>query len=57
MAETTKNQVQNKENKEKIKFIVSREFAGGQSMREAFEQIMERQVCGHFEEWMERKAG
>ena len=53
-AHTTKQQT-------KKKFIVSREFSGNQSMREAFEQLIERQTCEHFEEWrhqreMEEKA-
>ena len=38
-------------------FIVSREFSGNQSMREAFEQLIERQSHSHFEEWLEKKAG
>ena len=47
-AHTTKQQT-------KKKFIVSREFSGNQSMREAFEQLIERQSHSHFEEWLERK--
>jgi len=49
-AHTTKQQT-------KKKFIVSREFSGNQSMREAFEQLIERQSHSHFEEWLEKKAG
>lgn len=41
----------------KKKFIVSREFSGNQSMKEAFEQLIERQTHSQFEEWLERKAG
>lgn len=49
-AHTTKQQT-------KKKFIVSREFSGNQSMKEAFEQLIERQTHSQFEEWLERKAG
>ena len=38
------------------KFIVVREFSGEKTMQEAFEQLIERQTCEHFEEWLERKA-
>ncbi len=37
-------------------FIVSREFAGSQTMQEAFEQLIERQTCERFEEWQKRQA-
>ena len=40
----------------KVLFIVSREFSGQQTMRQAFEQLIERQTCEHFEEWMGQKA-
>ena len=49
-AHTTKQQT-------KKKFIVSREFSGNHSMKEAFEQLIERQTHSQFEEWLERKAG
>ena len=42
---------------EKVQFIVTREFSGSQTMQEAFEQLIERQACGQFEEWLGRKAG
>ena len=29
-------------------------FSGEKSMREAFEQLIERQTCEHFEEWLEQ---
>lgn len=45
------------ENNKTVQFIVSRGFAGGQTMQEAFEQLIERQVSSRFEEWQERKAG
>ena len=35
-----------------VRFIVSREFAGSQTMQQAFEQ----QTCERFEEWMGQKA-
>lgn len=46
---------ENKQNK-KVQFIVVREFSGEKTMQEAFEQLIERQTCEHFEEWLERKA-
>lgn len=44
------------EQKKKVQFIVSREFAGSQTMQEAFEQLIERQTCERFEEWQKRQA-
>ena len=41
-----------KNQKSKVRFIVVREFSGEKSMREAFEQLIERQTCEHFEEWL-----
>ena len=43
--------------RKKVQFIVTREFSGSQTMQEAFEQLIERQACGRFEEWMGRKVG
>lgn len=43
--------------RKKVQFIVTREFSGSQTMQEAFEQLIERQACGQFEEWLGRKAG
>lgn len=43
------------ERPEKVQFIVTREFSGSQTMREAFEQLIERQACGQFEEWLGKK--
>ena len=40
-----------------VQFIVSRGFAGGQTMQEAFEQLIERQACERFDKRRERKAG
>ena len=31
------------------------DFSGEKSMREAFEQLIERQTCEHFEEWLEQR--
>ena len=45
-----------KERKNKVQFIVVREFAGGQTMREAFERLVEKQTCSRFEEWLDKKA-
>lgn len=44
-----------KQQKNKVRFVVVREFSGEKSMREAFEQLIERQTCEHFEEWLERR--
>ena len=44
-----------KKQKNKVRFVVVREFSGEKSMREAFEQLIERQTCEHFEEWMEQR--
>ena len=41
--------------KTKVRFVVVREFSGEKSMREAFEQLIERQTCEHFEEWLEQR--
>ena len=35
-----------KNQKNKVRFVVVREFSGEKSMREAFEQLIERQTCG-----------
>lgn len=32
-----------------------REFSGEKPMREAFEELIERQTCGHFEKWLEQR--
>ena len=39
----------------KVRFVVVREFSGEKSMREAFEQLIERQTCEHFEEWRHQR--
>ena len=36
----------------KPRFIVTREYSGGQSMQAAFEQAIESQACGQFEIWL-----
>ena len=36
----------------KPRFIVTREYNGGQSMQAAFEQAIESQACGQFEIWL-----
>ena len=43
---------ENKQNK-KVKFIVIREFSGDKTMQEVFEQVIERQTCERFEQWLE----
>ena len=42
-----------KQQKNKVRFVVVREFSGEKSMREAFEQVIERQTCEQFEKWLE----
>ena len=44
-----------KNQKNKVRFVVVREFSGEKSMREAFEQLIEHQTCEHFEEWLEHR--
>lgn len=44
-----------KKQKSKVRFIVVREFSGEKIMREAFEQLIERQILEHFEEWLEHR--
>lgn len=44
-----------KQQKNKVRFVVVREFSGEKSMREVFEQLIERQTCEHFEEWLEHR--
>ena len=44
-----------KSKKNQVRFIVVREFSGEKSMRDAFEQVIERQTCERFEEWLERR--
>ena len=46
---------QSKKQKQQVKFIVVREFAGRQTMQEAFEQVIERQTCEYFEEWRQKR--
>ena len=57
MAKQTVYPAQNRKENKKVQFIVSREFAGSQTMQEAFEQLIERQTCERFEEWQKRQAG
>ena len=35
----------NKKQNKKVRFVVVREFSGDKTMREAFEQLIERQTC------------
>ncbi|HAK17384.1 MAG TPA: hypothetical protein DCM43_00735 [Lachnospiraceae bacterium] len=53
---TIQQNSQDSKSRKKVLFIVSREFSGQQTMKQAFEQIIERQTCEQFEEWRERKA-
>ena len=56
MAEKKESRKQEKKNNT-VQFIVSRGFSGGQTMQEAFEQLIERQACERFDKKHERKAG
>ena len=56
MTEKRKKPKQEKRNNT-VQFIVSRGCAGGQTMQEAFEQLIERQACERFDKKRERKAG
>lgn len=56
MAKQADYPAQNRKKNKKVQFIISREFAGSQTMREAFEQLIERQTCERFEEWQKRQA-
>ena len=56
MAKQADYPAQNRKKNKKVQFIVSREFAGSQTMQEAFEQLIERQTCERFEEWQKRQA-
>ena len=42
--------------KDKPRFIVTREYSGSQSMRTAFEQVIETQACCQFESWLEKRG-
>ena len=50
-----KAQKQENKQRKKVKFIVIREFSGDKTMQEAFEQVIERQTCEHFEEWRQQR--
>ena len=57
MQRDSEKKKEKQENRKKVQFIVTREFSGSQTMQEAFEQLIEWQACGQFEEWLGRKAG
>ena len=57
MQNNTEKKKKKQDGRKKVQFNVTREFSGSQTMQEAFEQLIERQACGQFEEWLERKAG
>ena len=44
-----------KNQKNKVRFVVVREFSGEKSMREAFEQAIARQACERFEDWLDAR--
>ena len=45
----------NKTQHKNVRCVMVREFSGDKTMREAFEQLIERQTCEHFEEWLEHR--
>lgn len=55
MSETKRDNSIKKQNipKTKPRFIVIREYGGKQSMRTAFEQMIEKQACDQLEQWLE----
>ena len=55
MAEKKMQNQKKQGSRKRVQFIVTREFSGNQTMQEAFEQLIERQTCAHFEEWLERR--
>mgnify|MGYP001058866127 FL=1 len=57
MQRDSEKKKERQESWKKVQFIVTWEFSGSQTMQEAFEQLIERQACGQFEEWLGRKAG
>lgn len=57
MAGKKENRNREQHVREKVQFIVTREFSGSQTMRDAFEQLIERQACGQLEEKLGRRAG
>lgn len=57
MQRDSEKKKEKQESRKKVQFIVTREFSGSQTMQEAFEQLIERQACGQFEEWLGRKVG
>ena len=44
-----------KQQKNKGRLVAVRECSGEKSMRETFEQLIERQTCEHLEEWLEQR--
>ena len=44
-----------KQQKNKVRFVVVREFSGEKPMEEAFEQVIERQACERFEDWLDTR--
>ena len=55
MRKTQQDKPATPKSKDKPRFIVTREYNGSQSMRDAFEQAIESQACGQFESWLEKK--
>lgn len=57
MAKNIEKKQKRQDRRKPVQFTVVREFSGSQTMREAFEQLVERRAGGQFEEWLGRKAG
>lgn len=57
MSDNKQNQSSSKDtSKSKPRFIVTREYSGGQTMQEAFEKAIESRACGQFEQWIQSKV-
>ena len=44
-----------KQQKNKVRFMVVREFSGLKAMLDASEQLIERQTCLHFDDWRHQR--
>lgn len=53
---TKKESKEEKDRKNKVHFVVVREFTGGQTIEEVFGQLIEKQVYKLFEEWLNKKV-
>ena len=56
MVKNKENQQQKQKDRKKVQFIVTREFSGSQTMREAFEQLIERRAGSSRNGWAKKPA-